>query len=240
MNHSSDERATLKKVMELLPHNFKTWLAKTLTHLPMRVNLGLLALNRNPGLVYGSEYTRYQHFLRKHYRSYDNVPLLLKTVNQTIREIEYYRKLYDGKEIKSLSEFESKIMFVDKDEILANYESFICPNIARNDYEIGTTGGTSGKPLKFVAPKKRYVVEVATMHSLWGRAGYGFAIRAVIRNHRLENGRDFLINPLTREVIFDGFRLTEEYFSIIYSTIRRLGVRFIHCYPSIGYEFATF
>ena len=226
--------------MLLLPHNLKTWVAKTITHLPPRVNLGLLGLNRNPDFVFGSEYARYRKFLHNHYRSYDNAPLLLKTVNQAIRDVDYYRNLYGEKEIGSLAEFEETIGFLDKDEILSNYETFVSKNVNHDDYETGTTGGTSGKPLKFIAPKKRYVVEMATMHSLWARAGYDFSIRAVIRNHRIENGRDFEINPLTREIIFDGFRLTPEYFSSIYCTVRKLGIRFIHCYPSTAYEFATF
>jgi phenylacetate-CoA ligase len=43
------------------------------------------------------------------------------------------------------------------------------PNIDHKNYDHGTTGGTSGKPLKLIVPKNRYVVEMATMHTLWKR-----------------------------------------------------------------------
>jgi len=218
----------------------KVWLVNRITHLPVGFNRGLLALNRNPDRVFGSGYTRYRELLRKHHYAYDNVPLLLDSVNRAIFEVDYYRERYGGRKIGSLAEFESTVDFIGKDDILADYQQFINRNVNLKEYETGTTGGTSGRPLMFISPRKRYAVEMATMHSLWERAGYRFSVRAVIRNRRLDDRRNFLINPLTREVIFDGFRLTNEYFSIIYDTVRRFQIRFIHCYPSTAYEFATF
>jgi phenylacetate-CoA ligase len=225
--------------MQLL-HNAKTWTLNNITRLPVGINRRLLVFNRKPDYLLGREYGCYRQFLRDHYDAYDPLPILLVAVNRAIKEVDYYRERYGGKEIGSRAEFEERIGFIDKDTILSNYDQFINRNINREEYDTGTTGGTSGKPLTFIAPKRRYIVEMATMHSLWERAGYDFSVRAVIRNHRLEGGRDFLINPLTREVIFDGFRLTDDYFAFIYETIRRLRVRFIHCYPSTAYEFATF
>jgi phenylacetate-CoA ligase len=220
--------------------NIKHWLVNHITRLPIKINRSLLVLNHNPNWVFGSKYARYRDVLRKNYHSYDNVPLLLDSVNRAIAEIDYYRECYGGKRVGSLAEFEEVIDFIGKDDILANYKQFINRNVDLKDYETGTTGGTSGKPLMFITPRERYVVEMATMHSLWERAGYQFSTRAVIRNHRLEDSRSFLINPLTREVVFDGFRLTDEYFSFVYNTIRRFRIKFIHCYPSTAYEFVTF
>jgi len=220
--------------------NAKFRLAHLITSLPIQINRGLLALNRNPNRVFGSKYASYREYLRTNYHSFDNVPSLLGAVNRAIAEVEYYKERYHGNKISSLAEFEETIGFIGRDDVLANYEQFINRNVDLKDYETGTTGGTSGKPLMFIAPRERYFVELATMHSLWERAGYHFSTRAVIRNHRLHEGRNFLINPITREVIFDGFRLVDDYFSFIYDTIRRFNIRFIHCYPSTAYEFANF
>jgi phenylacetate-CoA ligase len=225
--------------MGLLQHT-KTSLVKNITRLPNRVNLGLLALNRDPGVAYGGGYARYREFLQAHDQAYDNISRLLESVNRAIIEIPFYRERYGGLNIASSEEFEKKIGFIDKDLIMANYDRFINPQAKLSDYDTGTTGGTSGKPLTFIAPKSRYVVELATMHSLWARAGFRFDVRAVIRNHRLDNGRRFLVNPITREVIFDGFQLTGEQFDQIYRTIRQFDIRFVHCYPSTAFEFATF
>ncbi|MGO9951322.1 MAG: phenylacetate--CoA ligase family protein [Dissulfurispiraceae bacterium] len=218
----------------------KTFLAKNVTRLPSWVNRELITLTRNPDRLLGRRYTRYRSFLREHEQSFDNVPPLLASVNRAIVEVPFYRDRYGGRTVGSMEEFENSIDFIDKDVIMANYDRFINPLVKLGDYDTGTTGGTSGKPLTFIAPKSRYIVELATMHSLWARAGCRFDVRAVIRNHRLNNGRRYLVNPLTREVIFDGFRLTGEYFEYIYKTIRQFGIRFVHCYPSTAFEFAMF
>lgn len=221
-------------------HNITSHLLKTVTQLPNPANRILLGINANPNLVLGRAYERYGRFLRNHYHAFDNVPQLLEAVNRAIGDVPYYHDLYGGRQIASRDEFEKAIGFIDKDTILANAGRFVSGTINLSDYDTGTTGGTSGKPLTFIAPKSRYVVELATMHSLWARAGYDFDVRAVIRNHRLPTNRDHIINPLTREVIFDGFQLTADYFAKIYQIMRRYRIRFIHCYPSTAYEFATF
>lgn len=218
----------------------KTFLVKNITRLPNPLNRGLITLNRNPDRLYGWEYARYRAFLREHEQAYDSVPHLLASVNRAIGQVPYYRELYGERTIGSREEFEETVGFIDKDTVLTNYDRFTNPQVNLTKYDTGTTGGTSGKPLSFISPKNRYVVELATMHSLWARAGYRFDVRAVIRNHRLDDGRRYMVNPLTREVIFDGFQLTGEHFAVIYRTIQRSGIRFVHCYPSTAYEFATY
>ncbi len=197
--------------MSLL-HNAKSYMVKNVTRLPNPVNRGLIALNRNPDCIFGKGYVLYKEFLSENCRAYDNLPYLLNAVNRAISEVDHYRDLYRGRRIGSRAEFEDVIGFIDKDTVLANFDRFISSAINPTDYDTGTTGGTSGKPLTFISPKSRFVVELATMHSLWERAGYNFDVRAVIRNHRLAEGREAIINPLTREVIFDGFRSTNDYF----------------------------
>jgi phenylacetate-CoA ligase len=218
----------------------KTLLVKNVTRLPNWVNREIITLTRNPDWLLGRRYAHYRSYLREHEQAFDNVPALLASVNRAIVEVPFYRDRYGGRTIGSREEFENSIDFIDKDGIMANYDRFINPHVKLGDYDTGTTGGTSGKPLTFIAPKSRYIVELATMHSLWARAGFRFDVRAVIRNHRLNNGRRYLINPLTREIIFDGFQLTGEHFEYIYRTIRQFGIRFVHCYPSTAFEFAIF
>jgi len=49
-----------------------------------------------------------------------------------------------------------------------------------------------------------------------------------------------MVNPVTREVIFDGFSLDDSYFMTIYRVLKHLRIKFVHCYPSTAYEFAAF
>lgn len=214
--------------------------AQHATRLPNPMATRLMAANRSPRVVFGRAYSNYRRFLDLNRKTYDNRQMLLDAVNHAIRHVPYYNSRYDGDELDSLAKFEDRIDFIDKDAILNDYEDFLNPSIQMDDYDVGTTGGTSGKPLTFIAPKKRYVVELATMHSLWNNAGYDFSVRAVMRNHRLPADKDFIVNPITREIIFDGFRLNDAYFDRLFAIIQRKRVRFIHCYPSTAYELALY
>ena len=218
----------------------KSYFLKNITRLPRSIAGCMLFFNRKPELVFGKKYGKYREFLHRNYEFYDNRRQLIDSVNHAIEAVPFYHEKYGNHKISSIDEFEQTISFIDKDVILENYDSFINPYVSMVDYDTGTTGGTSGKPLTFIAPKNRYIVELATMHTLWEQAGYKFDVRAVIRNHCLPENKDYLINPLTREVIFDGFRLTDEYFDRICRIIQKMRIHFIHCYPSTAYEFALF
>lgn len=221
-------------------HHVKTAIAKHIVRLPNRINFAFMSVNRDPSRILGKEYAKYRRMLEANYEHYDAGEQLLASVNTAIGHIPYYRHRYGGGRIASLEEFEKEVGFIDKGVILENFGDFIRPDIDGRDYDLGTTGGTSGKSMQLIAHKGRFVVEMATMHSLWERAGYRFDVRAVIRNHKLPDDTDYIINPITREVIFDGFRLNPRYFETIYKVIRQHNIRFVHCYPSHAYEFGLF
>lgn len=232
------DNKSLQDKIEL--HNMKRSIFKNIIHLPNRVNFAIMSVNHEPSKMFGKEYKKYKRMLAANYDNYDAQEQLLASVNTAIEQIPFYRRRYGTRMISSLREFEKEIGFIDKDVILNNFDDFIHPDINSKDYDFGTTGGTSGKPLRLIAHKSRFVVEMATMHSLWERAGYQFDVRAVIRNHRLSRHTDYVVNPVTREVIFDGFRLNPNYLETIYKVIQKHKIRFIHCYPSHAYEFALF
>jgi phenylacetate-CoA ligase len=212
---------------------------KNIIRFPNFLNRALLRMNRSPGLVLGREYIRYRSFVERS-EDFDPKVHLLEVVNAAVRDVAFYRGHYGGKIFSSVEQFKESFGFIDKDIVMADCDAFVSDRICLADYDRGTTGGTGGKPLRLIAPKKRYIPELATMHSLWANAGYRFHVRAVIRNHRLPEKATYRIDPLLREVIFDGFRLTPDYFRRIYQTIRRFNIAFIHCYPSTACEFAAF
>jgi len=218
----------------------KSAILKHATRLPSAMSLPLMRLNKSAKRIYGNDYWVHRNFLQQMQGGYDASDDLFNSVNRALSVIPYYRQRYGRTRIRSIEQFEETFGFIDKDTILGNYDAFIDPDADLSEYDQGTTGGTSGKPLRLIAPKRRYVIEMATMHSLWGRVGYDFSPRAVIRNHKLGKNRTFEVNPITREVIFDGFRLEADYFEQVYDAIRRLDLRFIHCYPSTAFEFSTF
>ncbi|HSN26809.1 MAG TPA: hypothetical protein VLT45_11000 [Kofleriaceae bacterium] len=215
----------------------KRFVLEHATELPVSVASALAALNRDPMRVYGRAYAAYRARLAATESHHDNTADTLRIVNHALARVPYYRDRYGSVEVHSLDEMRARIGFVDRDEVGKHAGDFIDPQIERAEYDECTTGGTSGRPLAFLAPKRRYVVEHATMHALWARAGYRFDMRAVIRNHRLA-GQPYVVNPITREVIFDGFALDSPSLSRALDIILRRELRFIHCYPSTAYELA--
>jgi phenylacetate-CoA ligase len=209
------------------------------TKLPRLVGRGLMALNRG-GRIYGPAYARHRALLARTRAHHDPEPALLATVRDAIATVPYYRARYAGIRLDSLAEIERVIGFIDRETVLAHHDELISDGLVQDDYDRCSTGGTSGRPLTFLAPKRRYVFELATMHSLWAEAGFDHHVRAVIRNHRLPDGQPYVIDPLRREIIFDGFRLDDTYFDTIYRIIVQQRIAFIHCYPSTATEFAAF
>ena len=207
-------------------------------HLPNGFNHVLMNFNNNPSRIYGKKYSNYKVFVRNNSKHYDNSNDLLKLVNHAIKYVPYYRKRY--KKIKTVSEFLDQFEFTDKDIISNNFDDLLDENIDKSKFALTTTSGSSGNPLKMYVPKDRYIVELGTMHSLWEEVGFNNQVRAVIRNRKLKNHQDYIINPITKEIIFDGFRLNNNYFQKIYDTIKKNQTPFIHAYPSTALEFSKF
>ncbi|HAR62083.1 MAG: phenylacetate--CoA ligase family protein [Candidatus Margulisiibacteriota bacterium] len=220
--------------------SFKKNVLKNIIKLPPQLNNFLLAFNKKPEWIYGEKYKSYQTFIDSNHHGFDNTKKLIDLVNYAIQNIPYYKNLYAGLRMNNLDDFRKGISFIDKQIVMSCHDDFISLNSNKCQYDNVTTGGTSGKPLNILVPKDRYIKELGTMHFLWSKAGYKYQTRAVIRNHHLLPEKDFVINPITKEVIFDGFRLCDDYFEIIYTLIKRFNIQFIHCYPSTAYEFSRF
>jgi hypothetical protein len=162
----------------------KQYLLDHATQLPTWLASGLMALNRDPVRIYGRAYAAFRERLQATAGGYDNTADVLRAVNAALVRISYYRDRYGAAPVASLEELRSRIGFLDRGDVVAAGDALADPDLDRDQYDVCSTGGTSGAPLQFLAPKTRFVVEYATMHSLWAQAGYAFHPRAVIRNHR--------------------------------------------------------
>ncbi|MGB3606477.1 hypothetical protein [Psychroserpens sp.] len=129
---------------------------------------------------------------------------------------------------------------IDKKIISENEVDFFSIEYDDKNYELITSGGTSGIPAKYYSPKNRYKKEYAYFHYLWGKLGYKNQLRAVIRNTQLSASRDYKINPITKEVVFDAFRNTDDYFFKIYKVILKFKLNYLQAYPSSAYNFLNF
>lgn len=190
--------------------------------------LPLLHLNRLGDRVYGRGMKRFQRSIP----AIDPEKKLVEMANYAIQHVPYYRERYAGTVIRSAEDFRRTFAFIDKDTVRANFDKFISDEASSLPHVELRTSGTSGKPMRFLIPANRYVTEMAFVTGVWKRAGYDFGIKATIRRKQLKNGRDYMVNPATREIIFDGCRSDEAYVRKMHSVMRRNHVHTIYGYPS--------
>lgn len=189
--------------------------------------------------LYGTKYNSYRKTrILRNFQDYHNENELLKIIKHSKINVPYYKE--NLKNISSVKELQESGFFIDKEIIMSNFNDFLNSSLDKSEFIKGTTGGTSGKPLQLVIPRNRWIFELATMHTLWKTTGWDYDIRAVIRNHGLPKNMIFKVNPITREIIFDGFRLNDDYFYKIYKIICKNKIAFIHAYPSAAYQFSVF
>lgn len=199
---------------------------------PNWINIVFLKLNVLGQYAYGLSYVNF----KRNIRIIEPEKRLIDLVNHAISNVPYYRNKYKGLVINSIEDFNSKISFTDKDEVMAHWDEFIADGTDLSSVNISTTGGTSGKAMKIVQPRSRYIWELAFMHSIWRTCGWNYDTRAVIRNHHL-HGRGYIVNPLSKEIIFDAFESSDDYYRYIFKTIRRYRISYVHAYPSSAYLF---
>ena len=213
--------------------NIADYIKKKLPYWPNSINLLLMRLNFLGGKVYGKaseEFKRSIPYINPEQK-------LIEIVNFAIKNVPYYRNRYAGIEIHNIKEFQDKIDVISKDDVMACWDEFLVDNIDWSKCVTGTTGGTSGKPLKLVQPKNRYITETAFITTIRGRSGWSHTPRALIRNHKLSVNRDFILNPITKDFIFDAFRMDEAYAATIHRIMCKYHINYIHAYPSGAYQF---
>lgn len=57
---------------------------------------------------------------------------------------------------------------------------------------------------------------------------------------KLPNNKNYIINPITKEYIFDGFRINDDYFEVIYDVIKAKKIKYLHGYTSNLFVFGKF
>lgn len=203
---------------------------------PVWASLKLMNINKDPEIIYGAAYARQRRELFEGSGgAAETEARLLGVVNDAVANVPYYSDRY-RRPIHSLAEFKETFGFIDRNIVMSNIDAFVSRRLDKHFYDEGTTGGTSGKPLRLVLPKKRYQKEWAFLHSVWRNVGFDFDVRGVLRNHRFTLRKDFLVNPISKEVIFDNFRVDGEYAKTVRDVIRGQGIRYLHAYPSAAYQ----
>jgi phenylacetate-CoA ligase len=188
----------------------------------------------------GPAFIKYRYsFLKKNNRLFDPSQKLLNLLGDAISNVPFYSNKKISSNFQS-SNLPDQFDLIDKEIVMSNWDDFQHKHKQSISHVTGTTGGTSGKALKLVLPKNRYVFELGTMYKMWSTVGWNGQTRAVLRNQKLKHGEPFKIDFLRKEIIFDGFNTDPEYFQFIYDTLKKFGIKFLHAYPSSAYQFALF
>jgi phenylacetate-CoA ligase len=109
--------------------------------------------------------------------------------------------------------------------------------------DTGSTGGSSGTPVKFYLDRDRSPVEYAFVHDAWSRAGFRPGDpRCVFRGLELSNAdaTHMQYDPALAELRCSVFHLTDATMRGYYDEIVRRCIRFVHGYPSAIAIFAAY
>ncbi|MGO8977365.1 MAG: CoF synthetase [Steroidobacteraceae bacterium] len=109
--------------------------------------------------------------------------------------------------------------------------------------DTASTGGTSGKPMKFYLDKHRSPIEYAFVHDVWSRAGFRAGDpRCVFRGVELNRSAEphMQYDSALAEMRCSVFHLTDATMLGYRDGIIARGIRFIHGYPSAISIFAEF
>lgn len=125
---------------------------------------------------------------------------------------------------------------IDRDTVIANAEAMCALPPAGRDVDFVSTGGTSGRPLRFWQQAGRSAVEYAFLVTSWQRAGFSLGMpMAVLRGRVVEPDRRGLrhqYDPLLRHHYYSAFHLTDENIARYLDHIATIGPCFLHVYPS--------
>lgn len=186
---------------------------------PNWATLPLLRLNCLGDLMYGRRCRDFKRGIPR----LDPERMLTEMANYAIAHVPYYRERYRGVTIRSVADFQACFSFIDKAEVTAHFNEFISDEAARIPHVVLYTSGTTGRPMKVIQPADRYVTEMAFLTSFLDHSGWNYGVKASVRKQQMPPGRDFMVNPATKEIIFDGYRTDREYLTRMMRTIRRCG-----------------
>lgn len=160
-------------------------------------------------------------------------------LNDAIKYVPYYREWALNKNIQKISSLMDLKLFpiIDKSVVMERLQDF-CDERSSGRY-IVSTGGTSGRPMKFYHTGKCYGREWAFLANFLKKNGVSvdsrrYSLRGVdtLRSHS-PTGR----NPLYKELKIAPWSITKDGLLTNWSDITKFRGKWIHGYPSLVYQF---
>lgn len=126
-----------------------------------------------------------------------------------------------------------RLSIMEKDSVSANWRALHPQSVA--DFDLVTTSGSSGQPLKFLLDRERSVIEWAFLNDAWSQIGYtAGAKRALLRGFEIENvdKQPWEYDAGLRELRLSSFHLSKHWLPTYVKQIQKKKISFLHGYPS--------
>ena len=160
----------------------------------------------------------------------------------------YYRQVFracgfEPGDLRSLEDMR-KLPCIDADTVRNNLAGITTSGHTAHASELISTGGTGGRPLRFLIGPGRSVSEYAHLIASWQRAGYRTDLpMAVFRGWLVapdRNGLRHEYDPLLRHHRYSVFHMSDENMRRYLEHVRSIGPCFLHVYPSSIFMLARF
>ncbi len=205
------------------------------------------ALRGRKELLYYADFIKNQKFSITELEQ-QQFSAFLKLFNYCKENIPYYRTLFkqlnlNVKDFNSLKDLE-KIPILTKKIILENYAAFL-PDGATEKYANGSTGGSTGDPLKYRMSIEDYSKGTAILYRGFGYAGYNIGDKmAVIAGGSLVKNETSIVSKVNKNILnfksFSSFGMDENDLESFYFSIKKWNPPFLRGYASSLAFFANY
>ena len=163
---------------------------------------------------------------------------LQEILTYAVNKVPFY-KPYKSKVEKAVSyrDVLNHFPIIRKTTVQDKFPEFVSDDINNIRYLKVHTGGSSGNQLMFYQDCNMYSVEMAFIHSLWGKFGYTPSCRkATFRGITFDNcppGTLWRYNPIHNELQFSPFHMSEKNLQFYIRRLQKYKPEFLHGHPSV-------
>jgi len=133
---------------------------------------------------------------------------------------------------------------IDKHVVIDNLSDMSTKSVRGRDVDYGSTGGTSGVPVRFYMNAGRSAIEYAYLTTSWERVGYKLGMPIAVLRGRIvqanRNGFRHEYDPILRHHYYSNFHMTDKNIRLYLEHIRNIGSCMLHAYPSSAHAIANY
>lgn len=170
-------------------------------------------------------------------------------IKHAYEHTKYYRNLFDSlsitpDDIRTPEDLKT-IPVITKDIVNAHYNDLIPDDLSKMRYRHSASGGTTGKPMKYLCSEDVWGYVTAAKIYYWRKMGYHYGDDFIA----LGSASLFSNKPSLTRRLYDRIRhehplncvnLTDEICQSYYEYVKKNGIRFIYGYAAAIYLFASY